>query len=328
MARSRSPRRTSRGPRSRTARAAAADSATATIRLSVFDGTRSPIDPSVRLFVRILDGTQKQLHARDHKGPVIDFIVPFHDNFEDRYTVLVSAQGFHQAGFTPVPVRQDAVRSLDIMLVPKPYGFDFTGARWTALPSPLRSLFSAGAAPADARARYEAVLANRPRSLAALLNLVTAMQAILLPHGTPFDYLREIVWDASLAQDRFFAFADQALVQEVLDATDRGVFVPEVSPGLLHPGATRSFKQVQFGEANVQLTFHEGDTKTIDGTPCVEVEPDMDYYKDPLNHALLEVLPGFLGSITDPATVYVLRWIAGRFAGVPEFDPPYTLVPA
>ena len=95
---------------------------------------------------------------------------------------------------------------------------------------------------------------------------------------------------------------------------------------LLHPGATRSFKQVQFGEANVQLTFHEGDTRTIDGTPCVEVEPDIDYYRDPAAHFLLEVVPGFAGQLSDPTTVYVLRWIAGRFADVPEFDPPYTLV--
>jgi hypothetical protein len=30
-------------------------------------------------------------------------------------------------------------------------------------------------------------------------------------------------------------------------------------------------------------------------------------------------------SLTDPQQVYVLRWIAGRHAGVPNFEPPYTL---
>jgi hypothetical protein len=29
--------------------------------------------------------------------------------------------------------------------------------------------------------------------------------------------------------------------------------------------------------------------------------------------------------LTDPKKVYVLRWIAGRHAGIPEFSPPYTI---
>jgi len=31
------------------------------------------------------------------------------------------------------------------------------------------------------------------------------------------------------------------------------------------------------------------------------------------------------GGLTDPRTVYSLRWIAGRRAGIPEFNPPYTI---
>lgn len=84
---------------------------------------------------------------------------------------------------------------------------------------------------------------------------------------------------------------------------------------------------MQFGEANVQLTFHENDTLTLDGLVSVKVEPDIDYYKDLGAHALLEVIPNELfGSLTDPKTVYVLRWIAGRHAGIPDFDPPYTII--
>jgi hypothetical protein len=53
----------------------------------------------------------------------------------------------------------------------------------------------------------------------------------------------------------------------------------------------------------------------------------MDYYKDIGAHTLLEVLPNTIsGRLTDPKQVYMLRWIAGRHAGVPEFDPPYTIV--
>jgi hypothetical protein len=77
----------------------------------------------------------------------------------------------------------------------------------------------------------------------------------------------------------------------------------------------------------VQLTFHEGDKQVIDGVSCVRIEPDIDYYKDPLAHAILEVLPNAItGGLSNPEVVYVLRWMAGRHAGVPEFAPPYTIV--
>ncbi len=102
-------------------------------------------------------------------------------------------------------------------------------------------------------------------------------------------------------------------------------FVPEPALGLFHGDATSSFKQVQFGQANVQLTFHERTTETIDGIRCVRVEPDIDY-QGSWSHALLEVIPDTLSrGLTDPQVIYVLRWIAGRHAGVPEFDPSYTL---
>ena len=33
------------------------------------------------------------------------------------------------------------------------------------------------------------------------------------------------------------------------------------------------------------------------------------------------------GGLTNPETVYVLRWMAGRHAGIPEFEPPFTIEP-
>jgi hypothetical protein len=137
--------------------------------------------------------------------------------------------------------------------------------------------------------------------------------------------MRELIWD-EMQQDRFFAWADPVLIDQVIQAAAHGVFSPEPGTAIFHPGATRSWKQIQFGEANVQLTFHENDKKTIDGVDCVMLEPDIDYYKDLLAHAILEVTPNSLThSITDPRQVYVLRWMAGRHAGVPNFEPPYTL---
>ena len=143
--------------------------------------------------------------------------------------------------------------------------------------------------------------------------------------GTPLNYIKAVMWE-TLQPDRFFAWADAALVDQVRIAADQGVFVAEIGSGFMHPGATSSYKQVQFGEANVQLTFHENDRRVIDGADCIKIEPDIDYFRDRLAHALLEVVPNRItGSITDPRAVYVLRWIAGRHAGVPDFDPPYTI---
>jgi hypothetical protein len=154
------------------------------------------------------------------------------------------------------------------------------------------------------------------------------MSQISLAQGTPLDYFKELRWDApySPAQDRFFAWCDPKLIDQVRIAAKAHLFAVENNPGLFHPGSTSSWKQIQFGEANVQLTFHENDKKTIDGVECVMVEPDIDYFKDLGAHAIFEVVPnGLTHSLTDPIQVYVLRWIAGRAAGVPEFAPMYTV---
>ena len=109
-------------------------------------------------------------------------------------------------------------------------------------------------------------------------------------------------------------------------AAQRGAFQREPGFALFHRGATDSYKQVQFGEANVQLTFHTNDTKDIDGLQYIKMEPDIDYYKDLAAHSLLEVITnGISHTLTDPRQVYTLRWIAGRHAGVPEFNPPYAI---
>ena len=129
-----------------------------------------------------------------------------------------------------------------------------------------------------------------------------------------------------MKQDRFFAWADAKIVDQTRLAAQHGEFVPEPGFAIFHKGATSSYKQVQFGEANVQLTFHEDDKRNIGGVDCIIVEPDIDYFKDLGAHALLEVIPnGLTGAVSDPRQVYVLRWIAGRHAGIPAFDPLYTI---
>jgi hypothetical protein len=139
--------------------------------------------------------------------------------------------------------------------------------------------------------------------------------------------MKQLLWEGNFApaQDRFFAWCDPELIQQIQTAAADGKFSVEQNPGLFHPGATRSWKQIQFGEANVQLTFHENE-KPPDGTNWVLVEPDMDYYQDLAAHALLEVVYNAVTkSLTDPAQVYVLRWTDGQTSGIPEFKPLYTI---
>src|SRR5713101_1685985 len=309
---------------------ATAPSKTAEMMVNVFDGTRQLINTSKQLLFRIIDGNQKAIITRSAaQHSLFAQQLPFYDNFGDNYTAIVSVDDYYQAGFSPVKVSSAVLAVVDLMLLPKRSRFDFSNAVWNDLRRTriaLFSLLSSGVAPNLAQARYEELMAQRPNSLASFFNLTAAMEEIHLPAGTPMDYLKQIKWDDSFQQDRFFAYADKSLLNQVKLAAQQGVFAPEIGPGFFHPGATSSYKQIQFGEANVQLTFHEGDITTIDSTECVLVEPDIDYYKDPGAHALLEVLVNrATGGLTDPRTVYSLRWIAGRRAGIPEFNPPYTI---
>jgi hypothetical protein len=255
--------------------------------------------------------------------------LPFHNNFADNYSIVAFADGHEQAGFQPVRIGPNAPGQLDLMLLPKDGSFHFAKARWTDILAqrPLLSqIFAAsvtGAAAADA---YTELLEDHPQNLACLLNITTAMQQISLPQLSPLDYFKTFDL-AALAPDRIFGYADAKLVDQVRLAAQQGEFDTEPAIDLtLHGDATSSFKQNQFGEGNVQLTFHEKNRKTIAGVDCVYVEPDIDYFKDPAAHLLLEVIPnGLTGNVSNPRAVYVLRWIAGRHAGVPNFDPLYTI---
>ena len=303
---------------------------TASLLVNVVDGTRGPVKTS-ELLIRVLDGRQNPVRTGTYGTSTVLFRdLPVKDNLDDRFTVIASAPGYRQAGFTPVVVRAGVVQTVNLMLLPADPRLSFRNARWENLAAwnpQVATLVAAGAAtPEAARDRYSQLLETRPAALASLLNLAEAMSAIALPVGSPLSYIKEILWDDSLAQDRFFAWADTVLIDQVKEAAAQGLFAPEVGSGFFHPGATLSFKQAQFGEANVQITFHEQSTREIGGVRCVKIEPDIDYFQDLGAHALLEVLPNTLsGGRTDPLAVYALRWVAGRQAGIPEFNPPYLI---
>jgi|CZKE01.1.fsa_nt_gi hypothetical protein len=307
---------------------------TSALQVNIFDGSRQLIAPGVQFLITITDGNQRQL-LRDYYPSGTVFNVPFYDNFGDNYSVVAYADGYVQAGFVPVKCSPDSRQELDIMLLKKDAGFNFAAAGWDALAAgdpQLCGLLAHGETDdAAARDRYAQLMEDRPAVLACLLNITTALAAIRFPDDgsalqSPLQYFRELIWDTTMAQDRFFAYADPALYDRVKQAASQGMFAREADFALFHPGSTDSYKQIQFGEANVQLTFHANDTKDIDGVQCLMMEPDIDYYKDLAAHALLEVVQNAITrSLTDPRQVYVLRWIAGRHDGVPDFNPPYVI---
>jgi hypothetical protein len=307
---------------------------TCTLNVNLFSGARTPLPAEAKALLTVRNGNQQTVSLPDNgyvNGADISVTgLPFFDNFGDNYAVVASADGYLQAGFYPVTLNPASPAVVDIMLLGKSASFNFRNASWTRLNQSFpayAALLAAGSADnASAGDRYSQLMEERPEVLACYFNLVTAMSQIQLPDKTPLDYIKQLIWDDTMAQDRFFAWADPTLIDQVILAASHGEFSPEVGTAAFHPGATRSWKQIQFGEANVQLTFHENDKKTIDGLNCVMVEPDIDYYKDLLAHALLEVVVNKVSnSLTDPRQVYVLRWIAGRHAGVPNFEPPYTI---
>ncbi len=312
--------------------------------INLVDGTRQPVPQSVHWTARLMDGqppSVRKTYDVSGTGPV-ELIkgLPFFDNFFDNYTLVVSADGYLDVGWMPVTISPRRVAQVSLMLLPKDGHCNFALAQWNRLQTvrpPLLKIFCNGAQDDnDAQSRYERAMEdNGGLALAALLNITTAMSQITLPSGkTPLDYYWELIWDNpdfAVAQDRFFAYADKSLIDDVVQAARSGAFAEEKDPGIFHPGATLSYKQTQFDVTNVQLTFHQGNQKSISlpngsSVDCVVVEPDIDYYKDPLSHFFLEVIPNKVTSgLTDPREVHMLRWMAGKHAGLPDFDPLYTI---
>ncbi len=319
-------------------------SGSCTIVVNLYDGSRQPIRPSEEPLLTLRDGAQRTRLSKFLKSNTIRIgEVPVHGNLDDRYTVLASARRHQDAGFFPVPVAEGGEHAVDLMLVHREAAPRFRDVRWDGLPSAapeLYRLLTAGDA-ALARQQYEQLMEYSPSCLACLLNITTAIETLPLPAGERLlPLFRRIdlrrIEDASLAtgvrQDRFFAYAGKALIDIIQGHMGNGKRLFATADASLHPGADQSWKEVRFGEANLQFTVHSADTSSFDGMECVKVEVDMDYYRDLGAHFFLEVVPNSVSGLfgapqrTDPAKVYALRWMAARNAEKPEeFNPPYTL---
>lgn len=298
----------------------------------IYGGARKPFSEKQKLLLRIHNGdtinsVTKLLNLKSATDGVVLLDVDYFNNFADSYTVVLSADGYRDTGFFPVKVSPQVLADVSLMLIPESPSFAFDP--WDVLMANhprIAQFLSLTPDSETAAANYASSIEDHPKETACLLNLATAMSQICLANGTPLDYFRSIEW-STLTQDRFFGYATPELVSEVKAAVPKKLFAPEIDPQFFHGDATSSFKEIRFGEANVQLTFHENDQKTFGGEKCVRVEPDIDYYQDFTAHAIIEVIYNYLtNSLTDPTQVYVLRWTAGKEAGVPEFDPPYRLI--
>ena len=324
--------------------------------MSAYDGTRELIPAGESLLFRVVDGDQKEVVAKSQQKPVMRKTIPIADNLRDRCRVIVSGANYQQAGFYPVVLKPDKIVSLDLMLLPATDRFDFRDAEWNQLRMThpkWTSFLCRGRDGQTAYNQYLALMENKPPRLAGFLNFAEALSDVRFPNGVAFDYLQQPLTDnldQSCFVDRFFAFAEQGLVKQLEDSVEQGTFQHAIST--LHPGATRSFKEVRLGEANLQITLHENDRQRTNSKSCLKVEIDMDYlqitlhendrqrtnsksclkveidmdyYRDNLSHILLEVMPNQFGGNTDPCRIYVLRWIAGRQAGISDFNPPYKI---
>jgi len=163
------------------------------LQLRVFDGTRQLFSAPAQFLVTITDGNRTQQVRDYYQANDITFDLPFFDNFGDNYTVVVWAKGYKQAGFTPVSLSDQYLKTLDIMLIPDKPGFSFVDARW----DPARVLYPFLGSDVDnatGAARYDNLLDQTPKSLACLLNISEAMSQIALSQGTPLDYIKQLRW--------------------------------------------------------------------------------------------------------------------------------------
>ncbi len=292
----------------------------ADILVNVFDGTRKLVSPNTRLSLVVIDGNGKEVPAGVVKSPSVRLRVPFHDSVGDNYSVTVSADGFSTVGYTPVHVSYTFLPTVDLMLLRKKSVFNFQGAAWERLKQTdpgLWTLLTAGTSETVAKKRYEELMRTKPGSLAGLLNLSTAMRDVDLPSGRLLSYLKELVWDNTLAEDRFFAYADQALGGQLKVAAQQGDF----APAGLQPSATSRYKQIGRPEARLELVLYENDKRVVGGVNYIKVECSIT--KDPAAHTLIE--SDLSKGLLDAKAIYVLLWTAGRRGGVPEFNPPYTI---
>jgi hypothetical protein len=314
------------------------DSPTAQINVGIYNGTRNLFPDNTQVLYRLQNNRQWQWQPANPFGPpLMRFTaLPVRDNpIDDTYTVMAAIDGYGTCGYTPIHITAHSVTIVNLMLLPQQYNFDFTNAAWNLLqqnkPRIWKLLAGRAADQANgnpqAQGIYQGLLGGAigdQKKAACLLNILTAMDQIQLSgNKTPLDYLRDIDWAYQMAQDRFYCWVDTGLVDAIRAAGS--LFAQELNPSIFHGGtADLSWKEAEYGEANVQFTFHSS-VKSPQNPNWIRLEPDIDYFKDLAAHFFGEVAVNWFGSLTEPEQVYKLRWEDGSKPGSLPFDPPYII---
>jgi hypothetical protein len=322
--------------------------------LKLFDGARNPLAPGVSPLVTVRTQGGANLFSRFLDSNLLRVSGLQQSGAEARYVVMASASKHKDGGFGPFPLSAVPTEGVSLMLVERDAAIHFDGTSWATLQEKDAALCGilGGSDRNKTGTAYDAFLSQRPESLACLFNCTAAIVALgeALP-GKPalLELFHEVeieTYDGhdrrGLARDRFFGYSEPAL-RATLEAQLKGsggTGLLSAAPPGLHPGADTSYKEIRFGEANLQFTFatQPPHVKTINvkgvDVVCDSVEVDMDYFHDKASHVFLEVVPntidkkmGRASAGTDPRTVYGLRWMAGKNAKASSrrFEPYFQL---
>ena len=105
------------------------------LRVRVFDGSRQEVAGAVPVLITIMDGHSKIVFRGD-KPSGTAFTVPFFDTpLGDNYTVVAFRDRYEQAGLTPVACSPALPQTVDLMLLKKDSGYNFSAAKWETLKS-------------------------------------------------------------------------------------------------------------------------------------------------------------------------------------------------
>jgi hypothetical protein len=292
--------------------------------LNIVDGDGRPFGGPVLIRIHNGQGVDKSIESKS--GSNFLFKVPFHHGLGDFYAIIVSSPGYRDSGCFIKADPKVLAQPKALLLRNKPKAQFVPWAQFKAGHPDAASFLAVGDGEPAAQAHYEELGKSAPNSLACLLNLTQAMSEIDLDGRTPLSYFRQICWDKTMAQDRFFGYVDPSIIPVVRAAAARREFAEEKDCATFHPNSTCSWKQIAFPVANVQLTFHEHDSIMIDGLKCVKIEPDIDLHRDLIAHGFDEVIPNLLtGGLTDPYAVFFMRWTTAKDDNGPGFDPGYDL---
>ncbi len=224
-----------------------------------------------------------------------------------RYSMIVTANGFEGTGLYPVKPEPGRRVNLAAMLIPEKAAPDLTQFSYRALadtsPAFHAALTGAGIEEADFRALS-------PEQIAGGLNIEAKLRNTRIADGQGIDFIREIGGGETdpIRQDRIFAYVDADMPSKVREEMREDGTFRELDPSAneaFHRGFPVSFKQkVSFG--SLQLSFAAAPS----ANGLLKADIDIDLLTD-VGHFGEVFLNFLLKQKTNPYTVYRLLFDQG-----------------